>query len=183
MKQECFKGEIICVLSVENLSQARSMVELLSSQGYSIFEITLRSSDAIVILESLLHKYPNLNIGAGTVLSVDHLSQVIDIGAKFAFSPGMDLELVKLSKGQDFLYVPGVATPTEIQACLLNGVKLMKLFPCKALGGINYMQAISAPFPDALFIPTGGIDENNCEQYLELDSVFAVGGSWMSKGI
>jgi 2-dehydro-3-deoxyphosphogluconate aldolase/(4S)-4-hydroxy-2-oxoglutarate aldolase len=120
-------------------------------------------------------------LGAGTVVTVDQVKTAVDCGAQYIVSPGLSRTVIEYCRQNDIAVTPGVATPTEIEAALDLGLQVVKFFPAEANGGLEYLKAISAPFKQMKFIPTGGIDENNLLPYLKFPAVLACGGSWMVK--
>ncbi len=118
-------------------------------------------------------------LGAGTVRTLDDARRVVGIGASFVVSPGTDEEIVDYCRQHDVLVLPGVCTPTEVLRALRVGARLLKFFPAEASGGVSYLEALTGPFRDVSFVPTGGIDEANLEKYLRVPQVAACGGSWM----
>jgi 2-dehydro-3-deoxyphosphogluconate aldolase/(4S)-4-hydroxy-2-oxoglutarate aldolase len=121
-----------------------------------------------------------LVVGAGTVLTVDQVDIAVKSGAAFIVTPGYSREVVRAGQERGIPVIPGVATPTEIQMALQDGITVVKFFPAEAIGGTRALSAMSAPFPGVRFVPTGGISQDNLEDYLALPSVLAVGGSWMA---
>jgi 2-dehydro-3-deoxyphosphogluconate aldolase/(4S)-4-hydroxy-2-oxoglutarate aldolase len=118
-------------------------------------------------------------VGAGTVLNLEQCKSVVEAGAKFIVSPGFDREVVEWCVSQDVAITPGCVTPTEITAALSLGIKIVKFFPANIYGGLSAMKALSGPFGDVKFIPTGGISDKNLAEYLQAPFIHAVGGSWL----
>lgn len=172
---------IVPVVVIDNEKYADALAEALISGGLLCAEITFRTDAARKVLSRLSNKYPQLLLGAGTVLSVDQVKEAIDSGAKFIVSPGLNINVAEYCKKKDIPHTPGVVTPTEIETAMELGLNLLKFFPAEASGGINYLKAVSAPYKNVKFIPTGGIDESNFLSYLKLPQVAACGGSWMVK--
>ena len=121
-------------------------------------------------------------IGAGTVINVTQCKKAIDAGAKFIVSPGFSKEIAQYTRERGITYYPGCVTPTEIMQAIEMGIKVVKFFPCNVYGGLSAIKALSAPFNQIKFLPTGGVNEQNLKEFLDCDKVFAVGGSWMMKG-
>ena len=126
-------------------------------------------------------KYPEMNIGAGTVINVDQCEKALEAGAKFIVSPGLSPAVAKICKLRGVPYYPGCVTPTEIMAALDLGITTVKFFPANVYGGLKAMKALAGPFPQIKFIPTGGIDASNLDEYLAWDKIEAVGGSFYVK--
>ncbi len=170
---------VLPVVELENPDQADDMFAALSRGGIEAAEITLRTSGAAAALEHLIKRNPDALLGAGTVRTLDDARRMIDIGASFVVSPGTDEEIIEYCIELDVLVLPGVCTPTEVLRAVHVGARLLKFFPAEAAGGVGFLNALSGPFRDVSFVPTGGISEANLEQYLRLPHVAACGGSWM----
>ena len=140
--------------------------------------MTFRTARAAEALK-LMAQDPRLVVGAGTVLTVEQVDTAAKAGARYVVTPGYSRDVVRACQDRGIPVIPGVATPTEIQMALADGITLVKFFPAEAIGGITALSAMAAPFPMLRFIPTGGISAGNLERYLALPSVVAVGGSWM----
>ncbi|WP_462155370.1 bifunctional 4-hydroxy-2-oxoglutarate aldolase/2-dehydro-3-deoxy-phosphogluconate aldolase [Pseudoalteromonas piscicida] len=175
------KDKVVAVLVINTLDGLSERLNKLLQEGYDVFEVTLRTDCALDSIKYIKENFPETKIGAGTILSKEQLQASVECGADFAVSPGLDEGIVSYAKSIGFDYVPGVSTPTEIQAALNCGVRLVKLFPVGVMGGVAYVKALSGPFRDIQFMPTGGISSTDAEQYLSLQSVLCVGGSWMFK--
>lgn len=169
---------IVPVLVLEEEQRARRIGELLVENNLPIVELTLRTSSAFRSLQELA-KNNRLCVGVGSVQSVDQLKKAHSLGAQFAVSAGFNNKLVATAADLGMDYLPGVATPTEILSAVDNGIEVVKWFPAEALGGIKTLNAISAPFPNVKFVPTGGITRVSRFEYLALDAVIGIGGSWM----
>jgi 2-dehydro-3-deoxyphosphogluconate aldolase/(4S)-4-hydroxy-2-oxoglutarate aldolase len=170
---------ILPVVEVEDPNQAEELFAALSAGGIAAAEITLRTPAGAAALERLIHRHPEALLGAGSVRSLDDARRMIGIGASFVVSPGTDEEMIAYCVEHDVLVLPGVCTPTEVLRALRAGARLLKFFPAEAAGGVDYLRALSGPFRDVSFVPTGGISEANLESYLRLAQVAACGGSWM----
>jgi 2-dehydro-3-deoxyphosphogluconate aldolase/(4S)-4-hydroxy-2-oxoglutarate aldolase len=172
---------IIPVVSIPKLEHALPLAEALLEGGLPCAEITFRTSAAAEAIAQIRSRFPEIFLGAGTVLTTEQADTAINAGAEFIVSPGTNLAVVDhcLSKGVTIF--PGVCTPTEIEMALSKGVDVLKFFPAEPMGGIKFLQAICAPYGNIRFIPTGGIDTRNIGQYLALPQVVACGGSWMVK--
>lgn len=161
------------------LDQAGPLFEALCEGGLPAAEVTLRTPEALDVIKVLAASYPEALIGAGTVRSIEDAARVIGAGASFVVCPGMDLEIVAFCLAQGVLVLPGTATPTEVHLGLKAGAEVLKFFPAEILGGPAYLKALSGPFAEARFVPTGGINTANLAGYLQLPQVLACGGSWM----
>ena len=123
-----------------------------------------------------------MNVGAGTVINGRQCVEALNAGAKFIVSPGLSVEVAEICKANDVPYYPGCVTPTEIMQALDLGITTVKFFPANVYGGLKALKALSGPFPQVKFIPTGGVDLTNLKEFLEFDKIYAVGGSFMMKG-
>jgi 2-dehydro-3-deoxyphosphogluconate aldolase/(4S)-4-hydroxy-2-oxoglutarate aldolase len=169
------------VVSLPKLEHALPLAESLVAGGLPCAEVTFRTAAAADAIEQIAKRFPELFLGAGTVLTTEQAQRALDCGAQFLVSPGTNPTTVDycLSKGATIF--PGVCTPSEVEMNLAKGVNVLKFFPAEPAGGINFLKAICAPYGQVKFIPTGGIDAKNLGHYLALPQVLACGGSWMVK--
>jgi 2-dehydro-3-deoxyphosphogluconate aldolase/(4S)-4-hydroxy-2-oxoglutarate aldolase len=172
------KYEIVPVASFSSVEDALKISEGLMNKNLPIIEITFRTGDAPLFIQSVKKEFSSMLVGAGSVVSVKMAKDAINAGADFIVMPGFNEDVVKFCKKKNVLCVPGVLTPTEITKAINLGCDILKLFPAEISGGVKYLKAVSAPFPKVKFIPTGGINEGNYKDYLEQKNVLAVGGSW-----
>lgn len=170
--------KVVPVVSIGKSHQAEGLAATLVENGLPVAEITLRTPESFAALE-LAAKNPKLLVGVGSLQTPDQLNRAADLGAQFAVSAGFVPEIAEKAEALKMPYFPGIATPTEILHAMKYKIEIMKFFPAESLGGIAMLKAMSAPFPQLKFMPTGGISVNNVRDYLSQDSVFAVGGSWM----
>lgn len=170
---------IVPVVELADVKQAQPLFEALSAAGLPAAEITLRTPAGLEAIDVLARAFPEGFIGAGTVRTLGDAARVIDAGARFVVSPGTDPDVVAFCCERNVLAMPGVCTPTEIQAALKAGGRLLKFFPAEASGGISFLKALAGPFREVRFVPTGGISAANLAAYLGLSQVAACGGSWM----
>jgi 2-dehydro-3-deoxyphosphogluconate aldolase/(4S)-4-hydroxy-2-oxoglutarate aldolase len=171
---------IVPVVELADVPQAESLFAALSAGGIAAAEITLRTPGAGVALEKLIERHPDALLGAGTVRTLDDARRMVGIGASFIVSPGTDEAMIDYCLEHDVLVLPGVCTPTDVLQALRLGARLLKFFPAEAAGGVSFLKALSGPFGDVSFVPTGGISEANLGTYLRLPQVAACGGSWMA---
>ena len=169
---------IVPVIVLDDPDLARPLADALAEGGLPCAEVTFRTPRAAEALR-LMAQDTRLLVGAGTVLTVAQVDAAIGAGAAYIVTPGYSREVVRACQERGVPVIPGVATPTEIQMALADGITLVKFFPAEAIGGTRALSAMAAPFPMLRFIPTGGISPGNLESYLALPSVVAVGGSWM----
>ena len=172
---------IVPVVIIQDELDAEPLAQALLDGGLPTMEITFRTDAAKPAIGRIAKSHPSIVLGAGTVLTVDQVKAAVDAGAKYIVSPGIPRKVVEYCLKKNICVTPGVVTPTEIGVALELGLDVVKFFPAEASGGIEYLKAISAPFPNLKFIPTGGIDESNLLPYLQHPKVLAVGGSWMVK--
>lgn len=174
--------KIIPVVVINDVNQTQDILSKLKEGGINCAEITFRTACAKEAIKVANELFPDMNIGAGTVINGKQAKDAVEVGAKFIVSPGFSKEVAVFCKENSIPYYPGCVTPTEIMEALENGLTILKFFPANVYGGIKAMKALSAPFPQVRFIPTGGVDLSNLEEYLSFDRVYAVGGSFMMKG-
>ena len=179
---EIEKCGIIPVISLDNLDKAIPLARALYKADIKCLEVTLRTSNACEIIEKITEEYDDIFIGAGTVLTINQAEKAIKSGAKFIVSPGLNEKVVNYCKEKNILVIPGVLTPTEIERALELELNTVKFFPAEPSGGIKMIKALSAPYKELKFMPTGGINLNNLVDYLKNENIIACGGSWMVSG-
>ena len=172
---------LVPVITIESPRDAVPLAEALLDGGIACAEVTFRTPAAGEAIHGISSTCGELLVGAGTVLTVEQAKQATQAGAQYIVAPGFDPVVVGWCLAHHVPVIPGVATPTEISMALARGLNLLKFFPAEAMGGVQALQALSAPFAGVRFIPTGGITVANLPQYLALPNVAACGGSWMAK--
>ncbi|OBX09544.1 bifunctional 4-hydroxy-2-oxoglutarate aldolase/2-dehydro-3-deoxy-phosphogluconate aldolase [Gallibacterium genomosp. 3] len=170
---------VVPVMVIKKLEDALPMAKALQAGGINVFEITLRSSVALDAIKLLSKEVPDALVGAGTVLSAEQYDQAVAAGAKFVISPGATPALLKHAVANDVALIPGTATPSEMMQALELGYDHLKFFPAEINGGAPALKAISAALPQLSFCPTGGVSPKNVANYLAVDCVKTIGGSWM----
>ena len=170
--------KIVPVIVIDDSRHAIRLGETLVEAGLPVAEVTLRTPDSWQAIENML-KVDGLEVGVGSVKRKADIVRAKDLGASFAVSPGFTDEVGKAAQDLGLTLFPGVSTPSEIMSAAAAGFSVLKWFPAESLGGINTLKAISAPFPSLKFIPTGGINAKNANDYLAVDCAAAIGGSWM----
>lgn len=170
---------VVPVMVIKDLKHALPMAKALAEGGINVFEITLRSDVALEAINIISEAMPDALVGAGTVLSAKQYDDALNAGAKFVISPGATTALLKHAAHGKYALIPGTATPSEMMAALALGYDHLKFFPAEANGGASALKAIAAPLTQLSFCPTGGITPKNVADYLALDCVKTVGGSWM----
>lgn len=168
----------IPVVVIKEMSQTDSILTALKNSGINCAEITFRTACAAEAIAYAVKNYPDMNIGAGTVINAEQCEQALAAGAKFIVSPGLSVAVAKTCKLRGVPYYPGCVTPTEIMAALDLGITTVKFFPANVYGGLKAMKALAAPFPQIKFIPTGGVNRENIDEFLAWDKIYAVGGSF-----
>ncbi|GAA3918123.1 hypothetical protein GCM10023084_81010 [Streptomyces lacrimifluminis] len=171
-------ARLLPVLTVPNADAAAPLAAALVAGGARCAEVTFRTPDAEQVLKAMA-AHGGLTVGAGTVLTPEQAERAVAAGARFVVSPGFDEGVVSRCRELGVPVVPGIATATELMRALRAGVGTVKLFPAESLGGLRTLRALAAPFPQARFVPTGGIGADLLAGYLAEPSVMAVGGSWM----
>lgn len=172
---------ILPVIKVEKLSDALPLAEALRAGGTNAIEVTVRSEAAYDAIHAISEAYPDMAVGAGTILTTDMADRALTAGAKYIVAPGLDPEVIKHCQNAGVVAVPGCSTGSEINMAVKLGLTLVKFFPAELSGGVAAIKLLSGPFPGVKFIPTGGIDESNLAGYLRCDAVAACGGSFMAK--
>ena len=175
--------KVIPVVAIENAESALPLADALVAGGLPVAEITFRTAAAADVIRTIARDRPDVLVAAGTVLDVDQLHQAVDCGATFAVAPGFDAAVVSEAIRMGFPFFPGIMTPTDIQAALGLGVRIMKFFPAGPAGGPVMLKSMAAPYLHlgVRFNPTGGVSPANLREYLEIPSVIAAGGTWIAK--
>lgn len=173
------KAAIIPVIKLERVEEAVPLARSLLAGGIPVAEVTFRTSAAAEGIAAIRREVPQMLVGAGTVLTTDQANAAIQAGAQFVVSPGSNGKIIDRVLSAGVAMIPGVATPSEIEAAMERGLNVLKFFPAEALGGIAMLKALSGPYSQIKFVPTGGISANNMQDYLHQKNVLAVGGSWM----
>lgn len=177
---EMERHKLMPVLRIDRKSDVRPLMRALCEGGLSAAEITFRTECGAAALEAARREFPEMLIGAGTVVCEEQARRAYDCGAMFIVGPGWSDEVAAFCTARGLAYIPGCVTPTEITRAVNAGFSAVKFFPASAFGGLKTIRALSAPFPGVRFMPTGGVGEDNLAEYLREKSVFACGGSWMA---
>ncbi|MGV8050278.1 MAG: bifunctional 4-hydroxy-2-oxoglutarate aldolase/2-dehydro-3-deoxy-phosphogluconate aldolase [Anaerolineaceae bacterium] len=172
---------VIPVVTIKKEGSATKIALALLQGGITTIEITLRTDKACDSISQIKKMFPDLIVGAGTVTTIDRFKDAVNAGADYFVTPGLDEEIVRLAISLNKTIFPGILTPTELGKGMALGLNVFKFFPSEAFGGIKSIKALAGPFPNVLFIPTGGISLENSRAYLEDKHVLAVGGSWLVK--
>lgn len=176
-------GGVLPVIAIEDAGDAVALADALTAGGLPVAEITFRTRAAADALAVLRAERPDFLIGAGTVLDPASLEAAQASGARFGLAPGFDPEIVGAALAAGFPFAPGVMTPSDVSLAVRRGITLMKFFPAGTIGGPAALESIAAPFAHLglRFVPTGGVSEANMGDWLKLDSVAAVGGTWIAR--
>lgn len=174
--------KIIPVVILQNEEDAKRQLSALMEGGLPVAEITFRTDYAEEGIKYAAENFPKLCVGAGTVMNVEQCKRAIKAGAKFIVSPGLSEEVAEWCRPRGIDYLPGCVTPTEIMKAISLGITTVKFFPANVYGGLAAIKALSAPFPQIKFVPTGGVNEKNLQEFLAFDKIAAIGGSFMMKG-
>lgn len=173
---------VVPVVVLKNVEDAEPLADALYQGGLSCAEVTFRTDAAEESIKIMTKKYPDMLVGAGTVLTIDQVDRAVNAGAKFIVSPGFDPEIVDYCLAQNIPVFPGCITPSEVAQAVKRGLKVVKFFPAEQAGGIDMIKAMGAPYGMVKFMPTGGISAKNLKDYLACSNIICCGGSWMVKG-
>jgi len=173
--------KLIPVVVIKELAETEKILSALKANGINCAEITFRTACAADAIRHAVKNYPEMSIGAGTVINAEQCNAALEAGATFIVSPGLSAAVAEICKEKNVPYYPGCVTPTEIMAALELGITTVKFFPANVYGGLSALKALSAPFPQVRFIPTGGVDRSNIDEFLAFDKIVAIGGSFFVK--
>lgn len=182
MDQRLLESKLVPVVVFKSIDEVNPVINALRDGGIKVVEICFRTECAYDGLVKAIKEYPDLLIGAGTVINKEQASKAISAGAKFIVSPGLSKEVAHVCKENNIQYIPGIVTPTEIMEALDLGIDHLKFFPAGVFGGLKALKAMSAAFPQVKFMPTGGVDNSNLKDFVHEKFIFAVGGSFFTKG-
>jgi 2-dehydro-3-deoxyphosphogluconate aldolase/(4S)-4-hydroxy-2-oxoglutarate aldolase len=174
--------KVIPVVVIKQIEDTIPTLQALCDGNLPVAEITFRTACAEEAIRLGVEKFPDMYIGAGTIINKEQAIRALDAGAKFLVSPGLCEEVALLCKERGVEYYPGCVTPTEIMKAISLGIEIIKFFPANVYGGLKAIKALSGPFPQIKFLPTGGVDLDNLEEFLSNDKIYAIGGSFMMKG-
>ena len=179
--EQIYKVGIVPVIALDDAKDAAPLAGALCRGGLPCAEVTFRTDAAEESIRIMSKEYPNMLVGAGTVLTIDQVDRAVNAGAKFIVSPGLDPEVVKYCISKNIPVVPGTATPSDVEAAYALGLEVVKFFPAEAAGGVEMIKAICGPFNKMRFMATGGINAKNLKEYLDFPKLLACGGTWMVK--
>lgn len=178
-KQIIKETGIIPVVKIEKAELAVELAQILMGEGISVIEITFRTSAAEEAIRAIRKHLPSMLVGAGTVLNTDQLTKAISAGAHFIVTPGFNPIIVERALELKIPIIPGVSSASEIEQALSHGLDTVKYFPAVPLGGVLSLKSLNGPYPNVMFIPTGGLNLENMNEFLEYKNILAIGGSWM----
>ena len=173
---------IVPVVVLQDAAKAEPLAEALCKGGLACAEVTFRTDAAEESIRIMSEKFPEMLVGAGTVLTIEQADCAVKAGAKFIVSPGLNPEVVKWCQAHEVPVIPGIVTPTEMAQAIGLGLTMVKFFPAEQAGGIAMIKAMAAPYVGLKFMPTSGINAGNLTEYLSCDKILCCGGSWMVKG-
>ena len=182
MENKIAESLIVPVVVLEDAKDAKPLAKALVNGGLPCAEVTFRTAAAAESIKIMATEYPDMLVGAGTVLTTAQVDLAVESGAKFIVSPGFDPEIVDYCLSKDIPVFPGCVTPSEVAQAVKRGLKVVKFFPAGQFGGVATIKALAAPYVGLKFMPTGGVNAKNLEEYLNCSSIIACGGSWMVKG-
>jgi len=180
VEQVMASATVIPVMVIENLEYAVPLAQALVEGGLKVLEITLRTPVALDAIRAIRAQLPDAIVGAGTVINEETLNLSVEAGAEFIVSPGFTPELIDAAFEKKVPILPGVNSPSEVMTLLNKGITAMKFFPAQAAGGAAMLKPIGGPLPQVTFCPTGGVNRDNAREYLQLNNVACVWGSWMA---
>ncbi len=170
--------KLVPVVVIKQIGETETILSALKKSGINCAEITFRTECAAEAIELACKKFPDMSVGAGTVINAEQCERALKAGAQFIVSPGLSPDVAKICNKKKIPYYPGCVTPTEIMAALELGITTVKFSPANIYGGLKALKALSAPFPQVKFIPTGGVNRENLDEFLAFEKVAAVGGSF-----
>ncbi len=176
------KMGVVPVVVLNDAKDAAPLAKALVEGGLPCAEVTFRTEAAEESIRIMTTEFPEMFVGAGTVLTINQVDRAVAAGAKFIVSPGFDPEIVDYCLAKDIPVYPGCITPSEVAQAVKRGLKVIKFFPAEQFGGLSTIKALAAPYTGIKFMPTGGVSAKNLESYLSFDKIVACGGSWMVKG-
>ena len=174
--------KVVPVVVLDDAKDAEPLAKALVEGGLPCAEVTFRTEAAAEYIRIMTEVYPDMLVGAGTVLTTEQVDKAVGSGAKFIVSPGFDPEIVDYCIGKNIPVFPGCISPSEVAQAVKRGLKVVKFFPAEQSGGLAMINAMAAPYHMLKFMPTGGINTENLKEYLACDKILCCGGSWMVKG-
>lgn len=182
LEEQFYDYAVVPVVVLDDAEDAAPLAEALVKGGLPCAEVTFRTEAAEESIRIMSEKYPEMLVGAGTVLTTEQVDRAVAAGAKFIVSPGFDPEIVDYCMEKNIPVFPGCVSPSEVAQAVKRGLKVVKFFPAEQAGGLAMLKAMAAPYTMLKFIPTGGINTKNLKEYLGFSKILCCGGSWMVKG-
>lgn len=179
--KEIYQIGIVPVIAINDAKDAAPLAKALCEGGLACAEVTFRTAAAEDAIRSMSTQFPQMLVGAGTVLTTEQVDRAAAAGAKFIVSPGLNPKVVKYCVEKNIPVTPGCANPSDIEQAIECGLEVVKFFPAEAAGGLSMIKAMSAPYGNIKFMPTGGVNAQNLVEYLGFKKIIACGGSWMVK--
>ena len=180
--EQFYEYGVVPVVVLEEAKDALPLAKALVEGGLPCAEVTFRTEAAEESIRLMSEKYPEMLVGAGTVLTIEQVDRAVTAGAKFIVSPGFDPEIVDYCLEKKIPVFPGCITPSEVAQAVKRGLEVVKFFPAEQAGGVAMIKAMAAPYTMVKFMPTGGISAKNLKDYLSFGKILCCGGSWMVKG-
>lgn len=181
MEEKIAELKVVPVVVLEDAKDAAPLAKALCEGGLPCAEVTFRTAAAKDSIKAMSEAYPEMLVGAGTVLTKEQVDSAVEAGAKFIVSPGFDPEIVDYCLEKEIPVFPGCITPSEVAQAVKRGLRVVKFFPAEQFGGVATIKALSAPYVGLKFMPTGGVSAKNLKEYLACKPIVACGGSWMVK--
>ena len=182
LEEQFYEYAVVPVVVLDDADDAAPLAEALIKGGLPCAEVTFRTEAAEESIRIMSEKYPEMLVGAGTVLTTEQVDRAVAAGAKFIVSPGFDPEIVDYCMEKNIPVFPGCVSPSEVAQAVKRGLKVVKFFPAEQAGGLAMLKAMAAPYTMLKFMPTGGINTKNLKEYLGFSKILCCGGSWMVKG-
>lgn len=182
LEEQFYEYAVVPVVVLDDADDAAPLAEALIKGGIPCAEVTFRTEAAEESIRIMSEKYPEMLVGAGTVLTTEQVDRAVAAGAKFIVSPGFDPEIVDYCMEKNIPVFPGCVSPSEVAQAVKRGLKVVKFFPAEQAGGLAMLKAMAAPYTMLKFMPTGGINTKNLKEYLGFSKILCCGGSWMVKG-
>ena len=182
LEEQFYDYAVVPVVVLDDAENAAPLAEALVKGGIPCAEVTFRTEAAEESIRIMSEKYPEMLVGAGTVLTTEQVDRAVAAGAKFIVSPGFDPEIVDYCMEKNIPVFPGCVSPSEVAQAVKRGLKVVKFFPAEQAGGLAMLKAMAAPYTMLKFMPTGGINTKNLKEYLGFSKILCCGGSWMVKG-
>lgn len=179
--EHLFKKRLLPAVTLPDKEAALRVAESFLEAGLHVMEVTFRTEVTASAITAIARRFPEIHVGAGTILTPEQVKRAVDAGAEFGLAPGYNPGVADQARALDFPFIPGVLTPSEIEQAYSSGFKVLKLFPIQTVGGADYIQKLNGPYghTNLKYIPMGGVNAGNMASFMQHDSVLAAGGSWL----